>query len=473
LKCSTFRENLQELNLWIGSAGTRSLVHWDADDILHCVISGQKDWILYDYKYKQILDSVHSSEDSKSGYSLMDVDKIDMEKYSDLYKVPWNHARLNAGDCLILPNKYMHQVRSHSRSISVTFLMQPEILNTTFSDSDCKKYRDSQDLQVNLKDVDVWWDRKTGQKTIDIGYWNMRMYKLTLINLINYMGSPVLNIRQLTSLFASLFRRDEVKMIRKLVKTFDTNNDKLIEVEEIINSKRDEWKSFARSLDDGGLVRESTDFELSTSGWSNKSQAPSQEFKNREEIKLIKNIKKIADEFGEVTFKKFIENFEGPSKLSFFSILDVNMDGSVSDSELNINKVDVKLRQLSRCKLHLKKKTKSFKEAKRKSYLDKIVELCVKKIRNDNKDKELDFEDFKSISAQVINDTQAEVDYHLLFLLLKPRNGYLTPHTFDVYLKDEFLHKSMLFMRKLESCQEYFSLIFQFIIEESDIIAKI
>lgn len=45
----------------------------------------------------------------------------------------------------------------------------------------------------------------------------------------------------------------------------------------------------------------------------------------------------------------------------------------------------------------------------------------MKKIRNDNKDKELDFEDFKSISAQVINDTQAEVDYHLLFLLLKPR----------------------------------------------------
>ena len=40
----------------------------------------------------------------------MDVDKIDIEKYSDLYKIPWNHARLNAGDCLILPNKYMHQV---------------------------------------------------------------------------------------------------------------------------------------------------------------------------------------------------------------------------------------------------------------------------------------------------------------------------------------------------------------------------
>ena len=48
----------------------RSLVHWDADDILHCVISGQKDWILYDYKYKQILDSVHSSEDSVSTFAL-------------------------------------------------------------------------------------------------------------------------------------------------------------------------------------------------------------------------------------------------------------------------------------------------------------------------------------------------------------------------------------------------------------------
>ena len=42
---------------------------------------------------------------------------------------------------------------------------------------------------------------------------------------------------------------------RKLVETFDTNNDKLIEVEEIINSKRDEWKSFARSLDSSGLIR--------------------------------------------------------------------------------------------------------------------------------------------------------------------------------------------------------------------------
>ena len=64
------------------------------------------------------------------------------------------------------------------------------------------------------------FDTLKGQKTIDIGYWNMRMYKLTLINLINYMGSPVLNIRQLTSLFASLFRRDEVKMIRYVLFLF-------------------------------------------------------------------------------------------------------------------------------------------------------------------------------------------------------------------------------------------------------------
>jgi len=257
------------------------------------------------------------------------------------------------------------------------------------------------------------------------------------------------------------------------VETFDTNNDKLIEVEEIINSKRDEWKSFARSLDGSGLIRESTDFELSTSSWSNKSEAPLQEFENRKEVKLIKKMKKIANEFGEITFKKFIENFDGPSKLDFFSVLDVNMDGSVGDFELNIYRDDIKLRQLSRYQLHLKKKTKSFKEAKRNSYLDKIVELCVNKIVNNNDDNKINFEDFKIISAQVINDTQAEVDYHLLFLLLKPRNGYLTPQTFDIYLKDELLHKSMLFMYKFESCQEYFSMIFQFIIEESDIIAKI
>ena len=35
------------------------------------------------------------------------------------------------------------------------------------------------------------------------------------------------------------------------METFDTNKDKLIEVEEIVNSERDVWKSFGRIIDQG------------------------------------------------------------------------------------------------------------------------------------------------------------------------------------------------------------------------------
>ena len=89
----------------------------------------------------------------------------------------------------------------------------------------------------------------------------------------------------------------------------------------------------------------------------------------------------------------------------------------------------------------MKKKTKSSKKVKRQNYLDKIVQMlvlilclikcytlklisflhrCMKIFRNESKDKKINFEEFKNISAHVVNDIEAEVDYHLLFLLLKP-----------------------------------------------------
>jgi len=68
----------------------------------------------------------------------------------------------------------------------------------------------------------------------------------------------------------------------------------------------------------------------------------------------------------------------------------------------------------------MKKKTKSSKKVKRQNYLDKIVQICMKIFRNESKDKKINFEEFKNISAHVVNDTEAKVDYHLLFLLLKP-----------------------------------------------------
>ena len=44
--CGTFRNFTHESNLWISNGGTRSVVHYDADHNLHCLLSGRKDFIM-------------------------------------------------------------------------------------------------------------------------------------------------------------------------------------------------------------------------------------------------------------------------------------------------------------------------------------------------------------------------------------------------------------------------------------------
>lgn len=152
LRCSSFRQNILESNIWIGANGTRSLLHKDADHILHCLIVGQKDWMLIDKKYERKLDLEIVNHQQSSGFSTIDIDRVDMNKYLDLYQVPWYHVTIKPGDCLFIPSRYFHQVRSYTRSISVTFLISPNIHH--FNDSDCS----DEDKDITMEDLDIFWD---------------------------------------------------------------------------------------------------------------------------------------------------------------------------------------------------------------------------------------------------------------------------------------------------------------------------
>ena len=37
---------LHELNFWMSSGGTRSVIHYDADHNIHCLIAGRKDFMM-------------------------------------------------------------------------------------------------------------------------------------------------------------------------------------------------------------------------------------------------------------------------------------------------------------------------------------------------------------------------------------------------------------------------------------------
>ena len=57
LLCGTFRDFVHETNFWMSSGGTRSVIHYDADENLHCIINGSKDFMMMKNKYKHFLPS--------------------------------------------------------------------------------------------------------------------------------------------------------------------------------------------------------------------------------------------------------------------------------------------------------------------------------------------------------------------------------------------------------------------------------
>ena len=44
--CGTFKNFTHESNFWMSNGGTRSVIHYDADHNLHCMIVGRKDLIM-------------------------------------------------------------------------------------------------------------------------------------------------------------------------------------------------------------------------------------------------------------------------------------------------------------------------------------------------------------------------------------------------------------------------------------------
>ena len=48
LLCGTFLKFIHELNFWMSSGGTRSVIHYDADHNIHCLVAGRKDFMMMD-----------------------------------------------------------------------------------------------------------------------------------------------------------------------------------------------------------------------------------------------------------------------------------------------------------------------------------------------------------------------------------------------------------------------------------------
>ncbi|XP_038055200.1 lysine-specific demethylase 8-like [Patiria miniata] len=116
LHCTNVTANLLETMLWVSSGGTKSHVHIDYVDIINCLFRGQKDFLLVNYtRYREQIVFDHP----EGFYSSVDVERVDLNKFPGMRNLEFHEAKMQAGDCIYLPFKWIHQVNSFGSNVAV------------------------------------------------------------------------------------------------------------------------------------------------------------------------------------------------------------------------------------------------------------------------------------------------------------------------------------------------------------------
>ncbi|XP_013411943.1 jmjC domain-containing protein 5 [Lingula anatina] len=133
LLCGGYTKILQDAVLWFSSGGTKSVLHSDDIDNINCLMDGTKRLIFIDKKYKDLVEKDGFREDG--GYSSVDVEKVDMEKFPSFRNIPWSEVTMDKGDCLFIPTGWYHHVSStgpRNLAINIWFTHLPK-----FNHTDC------------------------------------------------------------------------------------------------------------------------------------------------------------------------------------------------------------------------------------------------------------------------------------------------------------------------------------------------
>ncbi|XP_066271363.1 bifunctional peptidase and (3S)-lysyl hydroxylase Jmjd7-like [Branchiostoma lanceolatum] len=141
--CGGFLDYLQDAVMWFSSGGTKSVLHFDAVDNINCLFEGSKELFMVDKKEHKHIDIDH-----EGSFSGVDVEKVDLHKYPGLKDVPWYNATMEAGDCLFIPYKWFHHVRStasdRKRNMAVNIWFAHLY---RFDEEDCSRRGDLPDFE--------------------------------------------------------------------------------------------------------------------------------------------------------------------------------------------------------------------------------------------------------------------------------------------------------------------------------------
>lgn len=227
-----FRRNV----MWMSSGGTKSVVHIDGLENLNCLVRGVKELFLVDRrKYP------HGVPLDKAGetFSSLDVDSVDYLKYPSMANVgEYHYANLTAGDCLYIPYKWIHQVRSFDRNIAVNLWWDHAGTKALSSDR-CKNA--TRDRSWTFRDID--WAHFVEDES----------FKAQIISMVEDSHLTFDRFRSLyfednfsgDSIFVGLTPSHEMSAKERLFalfSKFDSNSDGRVTLEELDSLSERKWE---------------------------------------------------------------------------------------------------------------------------------------------------------------------------------------------------------------------------------------
>jgi hypothetical protein len=111
------------INLWIGSAGTKSSLHFDFQNGLLAQVAGTKRFFMVDPSHSSRLASIPGVIQK----SRVDPENPDFEAFPSFADVPILVSDIGPGDVIYIPSGWWHAVRGMENSISVNCFFGPHM----------------------------------------------------------------------------------------------------------------------------------------------------------------------------------------------------------------------------------------------------------------------------------------------------------------------------------------------------------
>ncbi|XP_065063721.1 uncharacterized protein LOC135690182 [Rhopilema esculentum] len=167
MSCGPIKKRMVEIDLWMSSGSSQSILHKDAFHTMNCLINGTKDWKIVLYKYEKDVYKAYEEGNPGGGYSKINVRSVDMKKYPKISTLPYYNITVHGGDCLFLPKSTYHQVNSlPGFNLAVTILFSRFDFDRPTNFKDCNS---TNEKFTPLNHFDIDW-QYPGRGYMTMGY---------------------------------------------------------------------------------------------------------------------------------------------------------------------------------------------------------------------------------------------------------------------------------------------------------------